>query len=33
MKTVVNIMKVVMPLVLGGAILWWMYREFDFHSI
>lgn len=25
--------KVLMPLVLGGAILYWMYRDFDFKSI
>ncbi len=28
-----NIVKVVLPLVLGGAILYWMYRDFDFQSI
>jgi hypothetical protein len=33
MKASVNILKVLLPLVLGGAILWWMYREFDFRSI
>ena len=26
-------LKIFMPLVLGGAILWWMYRGFDFGSI
>jgi uncharacterized protein (TIRG00374 family) len=33
MKYSVNILKVLLPLVLGGTILWWMYREFDFRSI
>ncbi len=28
-----RIVKVLMPLVLGGAILYWMYRDFDFKSI
>lgn len=28
-----NSLKVVLPLVLGGAILYWMYRDFDFRSI
>ena len=28
-----NIMKIVPPLVLGGAILYWMYRDFDFHTV
>ena len=27
------IVKVILPLVLGGAILYWMYRDFDFGSI
>ena len=27
------ILKVVLPLLLGGAILYWMYRGFDFKSI
>lgn len=27
------ILKVVLPLLLGGAILYWMYRDFDFKSI
>ena len=27
------VMKIVPPLVLGGAILYWMYREFDFQRI
>jgi hypothetical protein len=33
MKTVRNIFKIVLPLLLGGAILYWMYRGFDFQSI
>ena len=28
-----SILKVVMPLMLGGAILYWMYRDFDFQTI
>lgn len=28
-----GIFKVLLPLVLGGAILYWMYRDFDFQSI
>ena len=28
-----NTVKIVLPLVLGGAILYWMYRDFDFQSI
>lgn len=28
-----NILKVALPLLLGGAILYWMYRDFDFQSI
>ena len=28
-----RLMKIVMPLVLGGAILYWMYRDFDFQTI
>ncbi len=27
------IIKIMMPLVLGGAILYWMYRDFDFRNI
>jgi hypothetical protein len=33
MKTVQNIFKILLPLLLGGAILYWMYRGFDFQSI
>ena len=25
--------KIALPLVLGGAILFWMYRDFDFEHI
>lgn len=32
-KTVSNALKIALPLVLGGAILYWMYRDFDFKSI
>jgi hypothetical protein len=28
-----NILKITLPLVLGGAILYWMYRDFDFQSV
>lgn len=28
-----NILKVGMSLLLGGAILYWMYRDFDFHQV
>lgn len=28
-----NVFKVLLPLVLGGAILYWMYRGFDFQSV
>lgn len=33
MKSANAIIKIVLPLVLGGAILYWMYRDFDFGSI
>lgn len=32
-KAASAIAKIMMPLVLGGAILYWMYRGFDFRSI
>ena len=32
-RTATYLMKILLPLVLGGAILWWMYRGFDFHRI
>lgn len=28
-----NVVKIVLPLALGGTILFWMYRDFDFRSI
>ena len=28
-----NIIKIALPIILGGAILWWMYRGEDFDSI
>ena len=28
-----NIVKIVLPFVLGGAILWWMYRGEDLSTI
>ena len=28
-----NILKIVPPLVLGGVILYWMYRDFDFQTV
>ena len=33
MQTMKNLLKFIMPLLLGGAILYWMYRGFDFHEI
>jgi hypothetical protein len=32
-KTLEYTLKIVLPLVLGGAILYWMYRDFDFSSM
>ena len=32
-KTASNIVKIALPLLLGGGILYWMYRDFDFHRI
>lgn len=32
-KTVNYLIKIGLPLVLGGAILWWMYRGFDWTSV
>lgn len=32
-KTVQGIIKIMMPVILGGAILYWMYRGFDIRSI
>ena len=28
-----KLLKIVLPLVLGGAILYWMYRDFDFQTV
>ena len=33
MKHIQNIFKITLPLVLGGGILYWMYRGFDFGSV
>lgn len=30
---IINILKIATPLILGGAILYWMYRDFDFQRI
>jgi uncharacterized protein (TIRG00374 family) len=32
-RTLVAILKVVLPLVLAGGILWWMYRGFDWQGL
>jgi uncharacterized protein (TIRG00374 family) len=32
-KTFDSILKIALPLLLGGAILYWMYRDFDFQQI
>ncbi|KGI60091.1 lysylphosphatidylglycerol synthase transmembrane domain-containing protein [Prevotella sp. S7 MS 2] len=32
-KTIGDISKVALSLILGGAILYWMYRGFDFHAV
>jgi uncharacterized protein (TIRG00374 family) len=32
-KSLSNIIKIGLPLILGGTILYWMYRGFDFRSI
>ena len=32
-KVTGNIIKIAFPLILGGAILYWMYRDFDFQQI
>ena len=29
-KPIIQVAKVILPLLLGGAILYWMYRDFDF---
>ena len=28
-----NLLKIALPLLLGGAILYWMYRDFDFRTV
>jgi len=33
METAKKILKLALPLLLGGAILYWMYRDFDFQQI
>ena len=33
MKISNAIIKILLPIVLGGAILYWMYRGFDFNSM
>ncbi len=30
---IVNLLKIALPLLLGGAILYWMYRDFDFRRL
>ena len=32
-KTLRTILKIALPLLLGGAILWWMYRGFDWEGV
>ena len=32
-STMSNVVKIVLPLLLGGAILYWMYRGFDFERV
>ena len=32
-KTGSRLLKIIMPLVLGGGILYWMYRDFDLESV
>lgn len=32
-KTICDILKVALSLLLGGAILYWMYRDFDFRHM
>ena len=32
-KIVKKALKIVLPLVLGGFILWWVYRDFDFSEV
>lgn len=32
-QLLITIIKILLPIVLGGAILYWMYRDFDFQTI
>ena len=32
-STMSNVVKIALPLLLGGAILYWMYRGFDFERV
>ncbi len=32
-ETIKKTLNIVVPFLLGGAILWWMYRDFDFKSM
>lgn len=32
-KVIQNLLKVIFPLCLGGLILWWMYRDFDWGEL
>ena len=33
MKTLRSILKILLPLALGGIILWWMYRGMDWETL
>ena len=28
-----NLLKIALPIILGGGILYWMYRDFDFQTV
>lgn len=32
-KILRNVLRILLPLLLGGLILWWMYRDFDWDSL